>query len=122
MASLLAARYGPLLGLRFAGELNGDCFVAKAYWIASVDVTEPEGYQAYVAANAAAFAKYNGRFLARGPGDVLEGNPRPRNVVIEFDSHEQAVACFHSTEYQAAKAFRAGKADFNLSIVPGYEP
>lgn len=96
--------------------------MTKAYWIASVDVTEPDAYQAYVAANAAAFAKYDGRFLARGPGEVLEGAPKPRNVVIEFDSHEQALACYHSAEYQAAKALRDGKAVFDLSIVPGWAP
>ena len=29
--------------------------MAKAYWIARVDVTNPDGYQGYVKANAAAF-------------------------------------------------------------------
>ena len=27
--------------------------MAKGYWIANVDITDPEGYKAYVAANAA---------------------------------------------------------------------
>ena len=33
----------------------------KGYWVARVDVTDPEGYQAYVAANAAAFRKVAAR-------------------------------------------------------------
>lgn len=39
--------------------------MAKGYWIANVDVTDPEGYKAYVAANAAPLHKYGGRFLAQ---------------------------------------------------------
>ena len=31
--------------------------MAKGYWIARIDVTDPEGYQEYVAANAAAAAQ-----------------------------------------------------------------
>ena len=38
----------------------------KGYWIAHVDVTDPEGYKAYMAANAAAFGKFGARFLVRG--------------------------------------------------------
>ena len=38
----------------------------KGYWIARVDVSDPEAYKEYVAANAAAFAKYGARFLVRG--------------------------------------------------------
>ena len=32
--------------------------MARGYWIAHVDVTDPEAYGRYVAANAIAFAKY----------------------------------------------------------------
>ena len=44
----------------------------KGYWIAHVDVTDPEGYKAYIAANAAAFAKFGGRFLVRGGRHQVE--------------------------------------------------
>jgi len=32
--------------------------MAKGYWVAHVDVTDPEAYKAYMAANAAAFKKF----------------------------------------------------------------
>ena len=38
----------------------------KGYWIAHVDVTDPESYKDYIAANAVAFRQYGGRFLVRG--------------------------------------------------------
>ena len=39
--------------------------MAKGYWIAHVDVDDPEGYKAYFAANEKPFAKYGARFLVR---------------------------------------------------------
>ena len=69
----------------------------KAYWIGHVTVTDPEAYQAYRQANAAAFARYGGRFLVRGGAQqVVEGNLRPRTVVIEFPDLAAARACYDS--------------------------
>ena len=94
----------------------------KGYWIARVDVTDPAGYQEYVAANAVAFAKYDARFLVRGGlSDAPEGIARARNVVIEFQDYETAVACYHSPEYALAKALRMGRAEADLLIVEGYD-
>jgi uncharacterized protein (DUF1330 family) len=94
----------------------------KGYWIGRVDVTDPERYKDYVAANAAAFAKYGGRFLVRGgPFEPVLGSSRERNVVIEFASFRDAVDCFHSPEYQAALAKRAGGAEVDMVVVEGYD-
>ena len=38
----------------------------KGYWIPHIDVSDPEGYKAYVAATPAAHEKYGGRALVRG--------------------------------------------------------
>ena len=96
--------------------------MAKAYWIVRVDVSNPEGYQDYVAANGVAFAKYGARFLVRGgPYRVAEGEARARNVVIEFPSYEAAEACWDSPEYQDAKAKREGHAVADVIIMSGYE-
>ena len=96
--------------------------MTKGYWVAFADVTDPEDYKAYIAENAKAFRKYGGRFLTRGSrGEVSEGNPRSRVVVIEFPSFDAAVACYASPEYEEAMRLRAGKAIMDLAIVPGYE-
>ncbi|MFC0284575.1 DUF1330 domain-containing protein [Camelimonas abortus] len=96
--------------------------MAKAYWIGRVDVTDPEAYKAYVAANAEAFAKYGARFLVRGGAcEVMEGSARARNVVIEFPDRKAAEDCWNSPEYQRAKALRDGHAIADMIIVDGYE-
>ncbi len=96
--------------------------MAKGYWIARVDVTNPDGYQGYVKANAAAFAKYGARFIVRGGKfEAPEGTPRARNVVLEFADYATAVACYNSGEYKAAKAHREGAAVADLIIIEGYD-
>jgi uncharacterized protein (DUF1330 family) len=96
--------------------------MTKGYWVAHVDVTEPEGYKAYTGADMEALRKYGGRLLVRGGRfELLEGASRSRTVVIEFPSQEAAVACYHSPEYQAAAALRKGRAEFDLIAIEGYD-
>ena len=95
--------------------------MTKGYWIAHVDVRDPEGYKGYVAAAKAAFDKYGAKFLARGGAfETLEGPGRARNVVIEFPSLAAAHDCYHSPEYQAAKAIRQQYADAEMVLVEGF--
>jgi uncharacterized protein (DUF1330 family) len=94
----------------------------KGYWIGRVDVTDADAYRKYAAANGAAFAKYGARFLVRGgKAEAVEGAGRERNVVIEFPSYGDAVACWRSPEYERARALRAGAAVADIVIVEGYD-
>ena len=96
--------------------------MAQGYWIAHVDVTDPEAYKAYVAANAVAFAKYGARFLTRGGRhEVVEGASRARQVILEFQDYETALACYRSPEYEAAKSLRVGASLADIVIVEGYD-
>lgn len=91
-----------------------------AYWIAHVTVTDPAAYAGYQALAPAAFAQYGARFLARGgESDVLEGPDLARHVVIEFPSLAAARACYHSPEYQAARAHRDGACTAHVVLVDG---
>jgi uncharacterized protein (DUF1330 family) len=102
-------------------SVAADAATPKGYWIARVDVTEPQGYQSYVTADGAAFDKYGARFLVRGGKlETMEGMSRSRNVVIEFRDFATARACYDSPEYQRAAAFRKGRAIFDLIIIEGY--
>lgn len=92
----------------------------KAYWVAHVEVFNPEPYAVYAKAATAVFAQHGARILARGGAiESLEGQGRARNVIIEFDSMEAALACYHSPEYQAAKAHREGHAKADLMMLEG---
>lgn len=94
----------------------------KGYWVAHVDVNDPQVYETYKAANAAAFAEYGAKFLVRGGAQTVEeGQSRSRTVVIEFPSLQAAQDCYHSDVYQAAKALRAPVSTGDLVIIEGYE-
>ena len=96
----------------------------KGYWIAHVQVTNPERYKDYVAANAAPLKKYGARFLVRG-GDcfVPEGQQLAsrRHVVVEFESYAVAKACYESPEYQAAVRLREAASVGDVVVIEGYE-
>jgi len=94
--------------------------MAKAYWIARVDVSDPETYKQYVETAKPAFQRYNAQFLARGgKTEVLEGKARARNVVIAFDSMEDALACYNSPEYRAARKIRQSVSEGEFVLVEG---
>jgi uncharacterized protein (DUF1330 family) len=96
--------------------------MAKGYWIARVDVKDEAAYKKYVAANAEAFSRFGARFIVRGgTHETVEGSARARNVVIEFPSHEAALACYRSPEYKQAMAHRKGASDADLIIIEGYD-
>ena len=96
---------------------------AKGYWIAHVNITDPERYKDYVAANAAPLGKYGARFLVRNgdnmlpEGQILAGL---RHVVIEFESYAVAKACYESPEYQAAVRIRQQASTGEFVIIEGY--
>ncbi len=94
----------------------------KGYWVVHIDVSDPERYKAYVAANAEPFRKYGARFLVRGGQfENPEGKSRSRNVVLEFPSYQAALDCYRSPEYQAAVRLREPVATGDVVIVEGYE-
>jgi uncharacterized protein (DUF1330 family) len=72
--------------------------MAKGYWIPHIDVSDPEGYKAYMAATPPAHDKYRGRALVRGGAqEVVEGKSRSRNVLREFPDY--------ATEPEGYKAY-----------------
>lgn len=94
----------------------------KGYWIAHGRVDDPEAYDLYRKANAAPLAAHGGRFLVRGGArQTVEGEAKPRTVVIEFPSYEAALACYRSEGYRAAIRLREGISESDLVICEGYD-
>jgi uncharacterized protein (DUF1330 family) len=96
--------------------------MVKGYWIAQLDINDQAAYDEYRKRNALAFAKFGGKFLVRGGAyhSVL-GQARQHNVVIEFPSHDAAIACYRSPEYQDAMQHLKGGCDVDLVIIGGYD-
>jgi uncharacterized protein (DUF1330 family) len=96
--------------------------MAKGYWIANVDVRNPDGYKEYVAALPDIFRKYGGCYTTRGgKTEVVEGKSRGRVVIIEFPSYDAAMTCYRSPEYAKAIALRQANADADLIVIEGYD-
>ena len=96
--------------------------MAKGYWIPHIDVSDPEGYKAYMAATPEAHRKYDGHVLVRGGAcEVVEGKGRARNVLREFPDYATALACYRSPEYQRAKPLRLSHSTCDFVIAEGYD-
>ncbi|MEM6546524.1 MAG: DUF1330 domain-containing protein [Pseudomonadota bacterium] len=97
--------------------------MAKGYWIAHVEVTDPEPYSRYAAGTPDVFGEFGGTFLVRaGTHEEVEGPlSRPRNVVIEFPSYQAALDCYRSEAYQTLREHRVGAGIASITIVEGVE-
>lgn len=94
--------------------------MARGYWVVRMDVANPEEYAKYAVGNPAIFAKFGGKFLARGGRHTaVEGTARARNVIIEFPDYDAALACFNSPEYQANMKLRKGHSTGEIIVLEG---
>jgi uncharacterized protein (DUF1330 family) len=96
----------------------------NGYLIARFDMTDPAAapaaYKRYVEDAGPAYAEHHAHFLVRGgTSHPLEGVSRARNVVIEFPSVAEALACYRSETYQAARQHRLPVAEGEIVIVEG---
>jgi uncharacterized protein (DUF1330 family) len=96
--------------------------MAKGYWIARMTVNNSAEYPKYVEAASPAFKQYGAKFIIRGGrAEAVEGPGRERNVVIEFPSFEDALACYNSPDYQAAAKIRQACAEGEIIVVEGFD-
>jgi uncharacterized protein (DUF1330 family) len=94
----------------------------KGYWLPQIDVHDPEGYKAYMAATPPAHEKYHGAALVRGGRiEVVEGRARARCVIREFPNYAAALACYSSDEYQRARPLRLPHSQCDFVIAEGFD-
>ncbi len=95
----------------------------RAYVLAEIEVTNPDGYKGYTSMVVPTIEKYGGRFLTRGGAvHALEGDwPARRRVIIEFPSLEAAWKWWDSPEYQKPKALRRANSNGRLLLLEGFE-
>ena len=96
----------------------------KAYVVADIRVTDPNGYQAYLSAISPVVKKYGGIYIARaGRTRSVEGAPPTgRIVLIEFPSFAAAEAFETSPEALAAGEIRHRTATSRIFVVEGWKP
>jgi uncharacterized protein (DUF1330 family) len=91
-----------------------------AYIIARIAVTDLEDYKTYASQTVAQAEKAGGTFLVKGgPMTQVEGSGPDRHVVISFPTREQALAWYHSPEYQAILPIALRSSTRDLVIVDG---
>ena len=93
----------------------------SAYFIARVNVTDPEKYKDYTNVTPGVVKKYGGKFIVRaGKMVTLEGpEVTERIVVIEFSTLEMVKEFYNSEEYQEAKKLREGAAKTSFIAIEG---
>jgi uncharacterized protein (DUF1330 family) len=92
-----------------------------AYFVAEVEVTNPDRYEPYRALAGASIAQYGGRFLARGGAtELIEGGPEPKRIVIlEFADAAALKRWYNSPEYQKILPGRLASSTGRAFIVEG---
>jgi uncharacterized protein (DUF1330 family) len=95
--------------------------VAKGYWIPHLDVSNPQGFQAYRDTADAAHKRFGSKLLARGGRrEVVEGKMRARNVLREFNTYDEALGFYRGPEYSKAHPLREPHSVCDFLIVEGY--
>ncbi len=91
----------------------------KAYIVASINVTDPDGYEAYVNGAVKVTKEVGGRLLVSGGRtEAIEGTFHNRIVVIEFENIEAAREA--AAGYSALRDTRGTSApDYDSIIVEG---
>ena len=91
----------------------------KAYIVASINVIDPDGYEAYVNGAVKVTKQVGGKLLVSGGRtEAIEGTFHNRIVIIEFESIEAARAA--AAGYTALRHTRGTSApDYDSVIVQG---
>tara|TARA_B110001450_G_C17525085_1_gene442219 strand:- start:366 stop:662 length:297 start_codon:yes stop_codon:yes gene_type:complete len=94
----------------------------KVYWIALYKkIDNLDNIKNYGKKVTKVLKSYGAKPLVRGGKfKTLEGEDYPRTVIWEFPSHELAIKCHNSKEYQDGWALAKDTTDRNLQIVEGF--
>jgi len=91
-----------------------------AYVIAEIEVTNPEGYEAYRTQVPATLKQYSGTYIVRGGAiEALEGGSAGRMVILQFADVAAAKRWYNSPEYQAIVGSRQANSTGRLTLVEG---
>ena len=125
MKLLCATALGAVLGIGATQMLNAQA-KPPVYYVAEIDVTNPDAYAKEYAPKAQAMIKEaGGRFLAIGGAAAaakvtgFDGEAPKRAVVQVWDSMEKIEAWYNSAEYKEARKIGDKYAKFRSFAVEG---
>jgi uncharacterized protein (DUF1330 family) len=93
----------------------------SSYFIALIDIHDPERYEQYLAGYDEVFRKYQGQVVAVEDNPrVLEGEwPAGRTVLIRFPNDQELHRWYDSEEYQLLARHRKEASIASIAIVTG---
>ena len=93
----------------------------SAYVIVEIDVLDPVGYEEYKKLAGATVEKYGGKYIVRGGRtEVLEGNWRPKRIVVlQFESMQRAREWLNCEEYRDPRKMHHRTAETKMILVEG---
>ena len=91
------------------------------YWIVrGTEIRDAEALQAYGKLWPEIAARFGAEVIAgKGRVETREGSEYARQLIVRFESYEQALACYESAEYAVAKKLAQQAYERELSIVEG---
>jgi uncharacterized protein (DUF1330 family) len=92
-----------------------------AFFVADVEVLDPEAFKAYAAGAPPTVAQYGGKYIARGGAiEPLEGGWTPKRLtIIQFDSVARCKEWFNSPEYKPFRDLRGRVTKAKLLVTEG---
>ena len=85
-----------------------------------MDVSDQAMLSQYVEQVGPLVERHGGRYLARGPAQIVEGEHQPQLlVIVEFPSLEVMQALYDSEEYAPLKTLRQRCSTSNFLVVDG---
>ena len=90
------------------------------YVVASLRITNPEGYRGYPRQAAQTILQHGGEVLAAdADSEVVEGDPAPMTVIVRFPSRDAARAWYGSDDYQRIAPLRTANSEGSLVFIDG---
>ncbi len=93
------------------------------YFVAHINLTDPEEYQKYIDRAGEIFKRYEGKYLAvDNQTEVIEGNWNySRSVIIQFESKKDFENWYYSADYQEILKHRLHGAVCDTILVKGLD-
>jgi uncharacterized protein (DUF1330 family) len=95
----------------------------SGFVIGSVEILDRQLHETYASQAIASVDKYRGEFMVRGGRyQRLEGDdPLPSVFVVKFPSYEEALAWYHSKEFQSIIKTRTMAQRSKMIVVEGID-